>query len=166
MRRLALILKELRERGVRGIDEIAEHVNVASQVDGGDLDAIDERHVGRLGGTARLGQRGDRVVIGHTHDPNPGGGRTTNQLGGCEPPVRRGGVKVEVDHWTPRLNGTQRAGKRDGSSPSLTSFALAGPPCRRKSARYSRISISRWSRSSSANSRKICLPSESSKRSP
>src|SRR5207248_2363333 len=38
--------------------------------------------------------------------------------------------------------------------------------CRSRSSRYSRINRSRCVRSSSANSRKICFPSESSNRSP
>src|SRR5205814_1925228 len=77
--------------------------------------------------------------------------RRTTAVGG-------GGVEVEVDN--------HRADARCEPVEPGRGSAFRLRPCRLTSARYSRTSRSRCSRSSSANSRKICLPSESSKRSP
>ena len=91
-----------------------------------------------------------------------GGVHARDELRGAAPAVGRGRVQVQVDH----VDGRSFAGHARPRPPSRRACAF-GRACRRvMSARYSRISRSRCSRSSSANSRKICLPSESSNRSP
>ena len=148
----ALRPEKLRQRGVRGIDEVAEDVDVAALVDGGDLDAVDELDVDRASaGAAHLRQAGDRVVIGDAHHRDPGrDGALDEPARRAQPAVRRGGVEVEIDHEGRQLsdvNGRQRAGKSTDGPCAVTVSCLRGlaasRPCRRSRARYSRISISR-----------------------
>ncbi len=110
----------------------------------------------------RLGVAGDGVVVGHREHAHAGGVHPPHQLRRTAPAVGGGRVQVQVDHVVGRV---LRAAARPRPRPADARRAC--PACRRvMSARYSRISSSRCSRSSSANSRKICLPSESSNRSP
>ena len=142
------------------IDEIAEHVDVGLVADRGDLDAGDELDAG---GRARGGGRvaaGHGVVVGDAQHGDAGRRRARDQLRRRAAAVGRGRVGVEIDQ------------RRDATA--ARTLGLARRRARRwplalsrsRSARYSRISRSRCARSSSANSRKICLPSESSNRSP
>ena len=146
--------KHAERRGGR-IEEVAEDVHVGAVNDRGDLDAGHELDagLGARGGDRRAGGRG--VVVGDAQHLDAGRRRTGDELARRAPSIGRSRVGVEIDQ------------RRD--------FAAAGRgvravrvrrPWRARSARYSLMRRSRCSRSSSANSRKICLPSESSKRSP
>ena len=146
-----------RSAGDRDVDEVAEHVHVDAVADRGDLDAGDELDAG---GRARCGgrlARGDRIVIGDAQHRDAGRRRARDELGRRAATVRRRGVGVKVDQRGRLRRVAARAPVRRGA---------AAAPGASASAWYSRISRSRCARSSSANSRKICLPSESSKRSP
>ncbi len=140
------------ERLAMPIDEIAQDVDVHAVTDRGDFDA---RHELDAGGGAGLGggvAAGHRVVVGHGEHRDAGSGRARHELRRRASAVGRRRVGVEIDHRADARPG--RAARRRGRR------------CRSRSARYSRTSSSWWARSSSANSRKTCLPSESSKRSP
>ena len=83
----ALPLEKFGERRVFAIDEVSEHVHVASLVDGGNFDA---RHEGDSGGRRRavgLGQRRGGVVIGHAHRPDAGAPREIDEHRGLEEAV-------------------------------------------------------------------------------
>ena len=150
--------------GVRRVDPVAEHVHVArrrhtavTSMPGTSVEAAARAASGRASATA-----GDGVVVGDARTScTPAACTRATSSRGAAAAVGGGRVQVEVDHVDGRgLRGTR------GRAASRRAWRF-GPACRRvTSARYSRISSSRCSRSSSANSRKICLPSESSNRSP
>ena len=144
---------EMIEGEHRRVDEIAEDVDVALFEHRRDLDAGHEGDAAGRAGRSRLGATADGVVIGHAEHGDAVSGGTVDECRRREPAVRGSGMGVEIDQLTVRAAGAGRAS-------GLRS------PSRSRSARYSLISMSRCSRSSSANSRKIFLPSESSKRSP
>jgi hypothetical protein len=127
----ALLLQELREARMPGIEEVGEHVHVALLVHGGDLDAVDQRQARGVRRGAASRETGNRVVIRDGDGGQPRGVRAGDERAGRQLSVRRGRVKMEVDH----ADGWGRA------------FRLAGLPrprrCRSTSARYSRISSSR-----------------------
>ena len=151
---LSLRLEKARQPRAFRVDEVAEDVHVAALVHGGDFDAVNEGDPRTVCSLPHLREAGDRVVVGDAHHRDPRVGDACDQVGRGEPSVRRGCVEVKID-------------QRDAACRALAGFAWGlRLVWRRSRARYSRISISRCSRSSSANSRKICLPSESSKRSP
>jgi len=81
------------------------------------------------------------------------GGRPLNEVGRAQSSVGCCSVRVEIDQEPDLARRTLRCSARRR-------------PCRSRRALYSRMRSSRCARSSSANSRKICLPSESSNRSP
>ena len=67
---IALHLQKLDQSRTSGIDEIAQDVDVTTEMDSRQLDAVDERDVSGLGGVPRVLQARDRVVIGHAHHAN------------------------------------------------------------------------------------------------
>ena len=139
---LPLRSEKRQQRRRMAIDEITEHVDVAAVADRGDFDAVHELDPGRGRRRFRRLASRDGIVIRDGEHADARGCRPRDELGRRTSSVRRGGVGMEIDHrLRPRL-------------------------CRSRSSRYSRINRSRCVRSSSANSRKICFPSESSNRSP
>ena len=157
---LALRREELRRSAaIVGIDEVAEHVDVAAALDRGDLDPGDEPHAVRAAAAAASASPADGVVIGDADRGEPGARRPARPAPPASAAVGGGRMEVEIDHRASA--GSRRA--RGG----LASRVVWPLRCwRSTSERYSRISSSRCARSSSANSRKICLPSESSNFSP
>ncbi len=59
-------------RRVGGIEKVAEDVHVASALDRGDLDAVDEPEAGSAAPRPRFGQSGNGVVIGDADDADAG----------------------------------------------------------------------------------------------
>ena len=94
----ALPGQELRQLRVGGIDEIAEHVHVSARVHSGNLDSADGLDAVRQSRSAHLRDGRRRVVICDRHGRHPGGGGAFHELPGRAASVRRGRVKVEVDH--------------------------------------------------------------------
>ena len=95
----ALLREKLRQRAIRGIEEVAEDVDVAAFVHGRDLDAVDELDADDSAAMRRASARpGDRVVVGHAHRRDAGRGDALDELGRRQAAVRRGGVEVEIDH--------------------------------------------------------------------
>lgn len=75
------------EGAIGCIDEVTEDMHVLPVVDCSDLDAVHDTYPESLGGTARFGQSGNRIVIGHAEDRDPAVGRTADEVGGTKPPV-------------------------------------------------------------------------------
>ena len=169
---LALLGEERLERRRRGVDEVAEHVDVHAVGDGRDLDAGDELDAGaRAGRGGRGATAADRVVIGddRARSRQPAW-RAPRVPPACSVRRRRSCGCEDRSRGTRRF-ARQVLARRSGRLPDPIARACSGralrlAPRRSRSARYSPISRSRCARSSSANSRKICLPSESSNRSP
>ena len=139
------------------IDEIRQQVHVAVLLDGGNLDPCDQPEAQPGRGAACLGDAGERIVIGDADGREPRARGARDERSGRQGAVGGGGVKVEID--------------QDAAADCRRGLRLGGLPGRLRrwrstSARYSRMRRPRCARSSSANSRKICLPSESSNFSP
>src|SRR5437764_677528 len=129
------------------VEEIAEHVNVEIVDDRGDLDSWRELDASDIARLLCWRTPRNRVVVGDTQNLDARRDGASHELGRRAPAIGCGCMRVKVDQRTERT-------------------CEGRPPWRSRSLRYSRMSSSRCTRSSSANSRKICLPSESSKRSP
>ena len=134
------------------MDEVAERVDVEAVPDRGDFDARDELDSGGGACSGRDAARRDGVVVGDAQHVDARRFRTRDEIGRRQSAVGRGRVCVEIDQCADFARDAVFRGGR-GRWRSLM-------------ARYWRINRSRCARSSSANSRKICLPSESSNRSP
>ena len=149
-----LLDQKRREHRRRDVDEVAQCVHVDAVEHGRHFDAGDELDAG--GATGGRGGRaaGHRIVIGDAQHHDARRRCAGHELGRRAAAVGCGGMGVEID---------QRA---DLAPDAPVRRVRVRGRWRSVSARYSRISRSRCSRSSSANSRKICLPCESSKRSP
>ena len=94
----ALPFEKSGELRIVPIDEVAEHVNVATVVHGGDFDAGHECDVATPQPRLDFGQRRDSVVIGHAHRPDAGAPREVDQHGRLEEPVGCSRVQMEIDH--------------------------------------------------------------------
>ncbi len=137
-----------------GVEEVGEQVHVAGVLDRGDFNPVDEAHAEGIGGRARLRQSRHRIVIRDAQHGNAGRRRALNERGRRQRAIRRGRMQVQIDQ-----DGRAADARRRVALPRRVRW-------RSTSARYSRMSSSRCVRSSSANSRKIRLPSESSNFSP
>ena len=142
----ALRRQEPGEAGRCRIDEISQHVHVGRVVDRGHFDARHERDPARGAGGGGFDAPGCGVVIGDAQHRDTRRNGTGNEARRCIEPVRCRRVSVEIDQCAPRDRRCRL--------------------WRWRSARSSRMRSSRWARSSSANTRNTCLPSESSNRSP
>ena len=156
----ALAREKLGEHHRARIDEVPEHVHVPCVENRRHLDAGHHGHAGRGACSGRGGNPRGRVVIGHAEHADAGRHGALDERRRGELAVGSRGMGVEIDHA--RGPGRRRARRAGGA------FGLAAGRFRPRasSARHSRISSSRCWRSSSANSRNTCLPSESSNRSP
>ena len=94
----ALPFEKSGERRVVAIDEVSEHMHVATVVHGGNFDARHECDSGRRGRGFDFGQRRDGVVIGHAHRPDAGAPREIDEHGRLAEAIGRSRVQVEIDH--------------------------------------------------------------------
>lgn len=157
-----LSLKERSEYGAFRIEEIPEHMDVPLAEDRRNLDAGDALDPVGAGRRGDLRESRNGVVVGHTEHVDAGAPGPPHELGGFAAPVGRGCMEMKVDQlpddaW--RVRSRRPATRATLREPADRVGGLT-------SARYSLLSRSKCAFSSSANSRKICFPSESSKRSP
>jgi hypothetical protein len=93
----ALLVQEHPKARIAGIEEVAEHVHVASLVDGGHFDAINKRDPERIGGPPDVTEGGDGVVVRDAHHANRRGADSLDQRTGHQPPVGCGCMKMKID---------------------------------------------------------------------
>ncbi len=95
--RVAEAGQHLGEGRVRGVDEVAEDVDLAGRDVGAQFDAGDEAQPVLPGRGAGLGQPGGGVVVRQAEDTKPPLGGQSDQPSGGEHPIGSGGMCVQID---------------------------------------------------------------------
>ena len=122
---LAALLGEKRlQRRRRGVDEVAEHVDVGRVADRRDLDARHELDAGGAHAAAAASPAGDRVVVGDAQHGDAGRRRARDELGRRAAAVGRGGVGVEIDHRADLRARAPRCRRRGGARLALAQRAI------------------------------------------
>ena len=93
----ALLPQECIERDVFGVNEIPEHVHVATFVNGSDFNAVDQLDSMSVCGAPDLGKSCDGIVIGDAHHGDARGMHARNELAGSETSVGCSCMEMEID---------------------------------------------------------------------